>query len=262
MNKTSLRDLPFTTIALVAICVTAWLAQVAHGAPVSGTRPFDLIDWGGSLPLYVLTGEPWRLLTALFLHVSLVHLALNMLMLGLMGPQVERTLGSARMLEIFVVGGVLANAANVGWTELHSSREQFGGLVTVLAGSSGGLMALLGALLAPSMLSVLGQEPYATLLGRQIDRNLLVTIAINVGICFLIPHWDKTINIAGALAGLLVSTILLVAPWRNDTMASLMRFAAVGLVLAACVGGVARGGDRDFVDQLRGEYDSWRAANR
>ena len=261
MSSKPLRDLPIVTIAVVALCVAIWLLQVTHGVPIMDGRVADVIDWGGSLPLYVLTGEAWRLVAAMFIHVDIVHLGINMLVFGATAPYVERALGHGRTLAIFLVGGVLANAGSVGWAELHASPAHFGGLLAVLAGSSGGLMALFGALLVPSLLGALGQSPYAELYGGRVNSSLLWTIAINIGICFVIPHWDPTINIAGTLAGILVGTILLAAPAHDATSATLLRFAAVGLLLAACVGGLARSGDREFLGQLRVEYDAWRTAH-
>jgi len=255
------RPLPVATIAIVATCVAAWLLQLLRGVPPMNAPATTLVDWGGSLPLYVLTGEPWRLVTAIFLHGDLVYLAINMIVFSLTAPHLERVFGPLRMATIFLVGGVLANAGHAAWAAFTSGPQDFGRLLTVLAGASGGLMALLGALLVPSLLAALGHEPYATILGGRVDRNLLWTIALNIGICFAIPHWDPTVNIAGALAGLVVGALVLAAPWRRDTGANVARFAAVGLLLAACVGGLVRSGDRELLAELRAQYDAARAAD-
>ena len=260
-TASSWRNLPLATIAVIALCTGVWLDQIAHGVPVMNARAPDLIAWGGCVPLYVLTGEPWRLVTALFVHVDIVHLGLNMLIFGMTAAQVERALGHLRTLAIFLVGGILANAGTTWWAELRSTPEHFGHLLTVLAGSSGGLMALFGAVIVPSLLGSLGVEPWAQLHGRRIDGNLLWPIAINIGICFVIPNWDPTINIAGTLAGIAIGAILLVAPARQSSAAALLRFVAIGLLLAACVNAVATSGDRDFLATLRVGYDDWRAGH-
>ena len=262
MSSTPPRDLPVVTLSVVALCVGVWLLQLAHGVPVMNASPATVIDWGGSLPLYVLTGEPWRLVTALFVHVDIVHLGLNMLVFGATAPHVERAFGALPTLVVFLVGGILANAGVVGWAALNAAPEHFGGLLQVLVGASGGLMALLGALLVPSLLARLGHAPYAEMFGPRIDSRLGWAIALNIGICFVIPGWNPTANIAGALAGIVVGTLLLAAPSHAGTTARLLRFAAVGLLLAACVGALARSGDREFLGELRTQYDAWRASGK
>lgn len=261
MNPKTLRDLPLATIAVVATCVIAWLLRVFAGAPLMGSSTGAIIDAGGIVPLYVLTGEPWRLVTALFVHVDLVHIGLNMIIFGAMAPAVERALGGPRMLAIFGIGGVLANTGVVAWRALLATPEHFAPLLGVLAGSSGGLMAMLGALLVPSLLGRLGHSWYPERVGRQLDRGVLLPIAINIGICFVIPGWSAAINVAGAIAGIVVGLVLFVAPERTSTNADLVRFVGIGLLLAACVAGLAHSGDKAWLGDLRGEYDAWRTAH-
>lgn len=259
MSSDSQRPLPVATIAIVGTCVAVWLLQLLQGVPPVNVPSSTVVDWGASVPVYVLTGQPWRLVTAIFLHVGIIHIALNMIILGATAPHLERALGPLRTAAIFLVGGILANAGHAAWAELQAGPQHFGRLLVPLAGSSGGLMAIFGAMLVPSLLAAMGHEPYATLLDGRLDRNLLGTIALNIGICFVIPHWDPTINVAGALAGIVVGTFVMAAPRQAGTNADLARLVAIGLLLAACVGGLARSGDREFLGELRMQYDSSRA---
>jgi rhomboid protease GluP len=90
----------------------------------------------GALPADL--AEPWRFVTAVFLHGSILHILFNMWFLMGVGPQIEELYGSARYLFIYVVtgiGGYLASSA-VG----HFS-----------VGGSGALMGLVGVLLALTM---------------------------------------------------------------------------------------------------------------
>ncbi len=63
------------------------------------------------------------------------------------------------------------------------------------------------------------------------------------------------------LAGIVIGAILLVAPRHAGTTAALVRFAAIGLLLAACVSGLGHSGDREFLAQLRVAYDAWRTTH-
>ena len=106
---------------LVAINVGVWLLQVASGvSPAHASSP-ALIAWGGDLPLYTLTGDTWRLLTAMFLHGGIVHLALNMYVLAFTAPLVEYEFGTGRMLAIYLAGGLLASCASVFWAEMRAT---------------------------------------------------------------------------------------------------------------------------------------------
>ena len=82
--------------------------------------------------------EYWRLLTAGFLHYDLTHVVLNTLLLFLVGPVVERRVGTTWLLLIFL-GGSLVSFAGILLKHLFLPSQG------VSLGASGGLFALLGA---------------------------------------------------------------------------------------------------------------------
>ena len=61
---------------------------------------------GASLPLFIDINQPWRFVTAVFLHGSIMHIGFNMWVLMDIGPQIEEMYGSARYLFIYVVTGI------------------------------------------------------------------------------------------------------------------------------------------------------------
>ncbi len=85
--------------------------------------------------------EPWRFATSIFLHGGVVHLLYNLLALIVFGSIVERLIGRARFLIIFIITGVLANLVSVNF---YSSS----------LGASGAIFGVIGALiiLRPSMM--------------------------------------------------------------------------------------------------------------
>ncbi len=97
-----------------------------------GTIPAELrLD-----PSALLGGSGLRLFSALFVHADWTHLFGNLLFLGLFGAGVERTLGSLRLLFLFLIAGAAANL----FAALMSP------LVNVpIIGSSGAVSALIGA---------------------------------------------------------------------------------------------------------------------
>lgn len=90
---------------------------------------WDGRELGGELPL----GQPWRLLTPIFLHFTLLHIVFNSLWYWDLGGRIERNQGSGRLLWLVLVAGVGSNLAQA-W---FAPGSLFGGM-------SGVIYALLG----------------------------------------------------------------------------------------------------------------------
>lgn len=106
------------TRAILIACIGLQLLALAMGAA------FDqwLILTAGLVPAR-LTGEviglkgalpaPLTLVTHMFLHGGLVHLAMNMVFLGWIGRQVEWLIGPVRLLLLFLLGGIAGGLLQV-----------------------------------------------------------------------------------------------------------------------------------------------------
>ena len=247
---------PVATGVLVAINVVVWLLQLANGVSPSNPSSLTLIAWGGDLPLYTLTGDTWRLLTAMFLHVGIVHLGLNMYVLAFTAPQVEYEFGTGRMLAIYLAGGLLASCASVFWGVMRSTPDDPGGLLTVGVGASGAVMALFGALLAGL---VLPTPRFAHLPRSQqpgINKGLIQAVAINVGMGFMIKGVDNAAHLGGLLGGIVLGIVMAVAPAAAGARATLARYVASAALVAVCVGGLLHVPHRDELLQMRSELDA------
>lgn len=121
------------SFALAAACVAALAWVEAHGP---STDPEVLVRFGALERGRVWAGEPWRLLTAAFLHVGWLHLAWNVSFGVLACRLVERALGSARLLLVYLSSAVGASALSL----IGQDR--------IAAGSSGALFGVVGAILA------------------------------------------------------------------------------------------------------------------
>jgi len=78
--------------------------------------------------------QPWRFLTAIFLHGGLGHLILNLFALSLFGSILEKFVGGNRMLLVFIAAGILANLVSVNFYDSS-------------LGASGAIFGILGALI-------------------------------------------------------------------------------------------------------------------
>src|SRR5436190_11166356 len=84
------------TVVLIAANLVVFLAMLSTGGSVGNTFFSSLFQRGALVGAFVGTGEWWRLFTAMFLHASFVHVAMNMFVLWVIGNVVEQALGSWR----------------------------------------------------------------------------------------------------------------------------------------------------------------------
>jgi len=142
-NRPSKR--PFVTYGLIAANVSVFFMQMFNPR-------YDWFYTYGAIPIEILRGERlWTLLTSMFVHGDLLHLLGNMVFLWIFGDNIEDTLGHAKYLLFYVVGGFIASYAHVASTVLltYTSRIPYFtpdfGIPTV--GASGAISAVLGAYL-------------------------------------------------------------------------------------------------------------------
>ena len=194
------------TMTLIAINVVVYMITAAQGGGINlpGGQLFS--DWALQ-GLAVSDGEWWRLVTAMFLHGSVLHLMFNMLALYWLGTIIEQALGTPRFLLVYFVSG-LAGSAGALW--LSSA-------LAVTVGASGAIFGMIGALLILEYLST------GSLMGQA-----MILILINMALTFAVPG----ISIGGHLGGLMGGIVATYA---------LMQFRfppkrALGVAIAAGVG--------------------------
>lgn len=136
----------WATLLVVSLCVVCFLMLALTPEPERGLL---LLEWGtvpanifnAHEPLLPQLADPalLRLFTALFIHVTWLHLLSNMLFLAIFGLPGERALGSLRFLLLFVLGGMVANL--IGALSLAGVRLP-------IIGCSGAVSAVVGTYVA------------------------------------------------------------------------------------------------------------------
>ena len=126
------------TYALIAINLAVYAAMVAtaDAAHRLAFTPSQATEWGAIVASHLRQGEWWRLVTAMFLHGSLAHIAFNMIALYQIGSYLEPWYGSPRYLALYLIAGVASSLASA-WWYWSSPVPQ--------VGASGAIMALIGA---------------------------------------------------------------------------------------------------------------------
>jgi rhomboid protease GluP len=168
---------------------------------VSGFSGSTLLRFG-SLDGRLLASEPWRLLSAVFLHGSLIHIFFNMSSLIWLGINLERRVRTARFLVLYVLSGMLGFVASWWWSD--------GRIVSV--GASGAVFGLVGGCVAWLLVR---RDPTWH---RLLISNLIVAVALAFvaqGANFRIDH---AAHLGGFVTGFLIGLLWVwePQPMRRD----------------------------------------------
>jgi rhomboid protease GluP len=134
---------------LVGINCAVFLAMVTHGVSAGAPTTGQLMHWGANNAGSVLiNGEWWRIVTAMFVHVGILHLATNMWCLWNLGLLAEPLLGSSGVLAVYILTGAAGNLLSTFVNWLTPFRDAAGGIsFPAGAGASGAVFGIAGALI-------------------------------------------------------------------------------------------------------------------
>jgi rhomboid protease GluP len=211
------QTLPIVTIVLVAINLAAFAFEVASGAHYLSPTPQSLLDVGGNLGSRTFNGEPWRLLSAMFLHAGVIHLAVNMFSLVMVGRLIEHLYGRAGYVAIYLFAGIVGGIAS--------------GLSTSNAVSVGASGAIFGVFAAVGAYLVVNRKRLDEEVFKSQTRSLLMTIGINVFAGLQIPGIDMRAHIGGLVTGFVAS--LLLASGKQHRARVVVVFVSAGLAFGA-----------------------------
>ena len=188
------------TYTLIAVNLLIYLATCVQGGGLNNPG-------GALLSRFILVGSRvhgqffvpygdlahdhqwYRLVTAMFLHASILHIAFNMYALWVIGRVVEQYLGTARYIGLFFVSGLAGSAGAL----LQSPYAP-------VLGASGAIFGILGAMM------VIEWQVTGSLAGQA-----AALVAINLGISFIIPGISWGGHVGGLIGGILV--MLAYAHW-------------------------------------------------
>jgi membrane associated rhomboid family serine protease len=220
------------TQIIFGICAAVFLGMVlASGDPLAFVNPMqefsggEIVHWGANIGLLTLSGEWWRLLTCVFLHGSLLHIAFNMWCLWNLGALCESLYGRWTYATIYLLCGIGSSLVSAAWSPYRPS-----------VGASGAIFGLAGALIAAFKLGEFS-VPRAALSGTLL--SLLVFVGLNLALG-LLPNIfgsdgvvDNAAHIGGLITGLIVGAIIaLIAPLQEQVPRRAAVFLAVTLALA------------------------------
>jgi len=203
--KTGLwQSLPVVTRSIIAFCIgvylLAWVTYLNAAITQFGMSPID-----------VATGQWWRLLTATFLHASVMHILFNMYALLVLGASLERVIGGLRFATIYFMSALGGSVAAL-W---------FSGLDTISVGASGAVFGLMTATI------VVGRR-------MRIDTSqILFWLGLNVVLGFFAPDIDWRAHLGGAVVGAITAYALIGS--ARTAQKPTARWLTVGLIFSALV---------------------------
>jgi membrane associated rhomboid family serine protease len=193
------------TYTIIGICVVVYVAELLSPW-VFQTFAFSPAT-GAS--------EPWRALTAAFLHSPqmFLHIVFNMLVLWQIGPYLEGLLGRLRFLVLYLVCAIGGSAGFLLLASPPNPADPIGPWFTGVVGASGAVFGLFAALL------VLNRH-----LGRS-TAGIGVLILVNAAIGFLYPGIAWQAHLGGFLTGLACAAVVAVLNRQH-----LRRYAVLGML--------------------------------
>ncbi|MBA4388911.1 MAG: hypothetical protein C0404_13090 [Verrucomicrobia bacterium] len=214
----------FLTYAILAINIVVFVLMVVSGVSIftDSVSNGDLVAWGSNYGPLTITGDWWRLLTSVFVHIGLLHIAMNMWVLWDVGVLVERLYGNLFFAVVYLISGILGSLASVWWhTEILS------------AGASGAIFGLYGALLA---FFIVRRSSIPSRMMKSVSRICVFFILFNVAYGSWQPQIDNAAHLGGLLGGFLVG-LAGARPLPTDRRRAQLfpRLAAALLVSAALI---------------------------
>jgi len=241
------------TYLLVGINCAVFLAMVAKHVSFWAPMPEQLMNWGANNAGSVLiNGEWWRIVTAMFVHVGILHLATNMWCLWNLGLLAEPLMGSAGVIAVYVLTGAAGNLLSTfaGWVTYSNDWVAYhaqGGMRMAEvfppgAGASGAVFGIAGALIVLLKSSRLPVPPIEL---KKLRRsviyfaalNLILGFSINVGTHIIgtglnIDNWA---HMGGVCCGLLFAAPMVPRLGSPRRVFEVRRRVAVGVVVGVLV---------------------------
>ncbi|MFY9561089.1 MAG: rhomboid family intramembrane serine protease [Terriglobales bacterium] len=212
------------TQVIFGINVAVFLGMLLAGVSIlDNPAGQDLVKWGANYGPYTVGGQWWRLLTCVFIHGGLLHIAFNMWGLWNLGSLAESLYGRWTFGFIYLITGVAASVASVVWNP------------NVLGvGASGAIFGIAGALIASFSLGGFSL-PRTQVTGTLTSLVVFAVYSLVFGASS--RGIDNAAHVGGLIAGLILGALIaLVAPDRDAPM---RRIAVLALVLVLIGGGTA-----------------------
>lgn len=173
---------PVITYALIVLNIMVYLYMLLYDG--DGSLSYNLANNYMSLR----SGKYYTLITSMFLHADIIHIAFNMYALYILGPQVEKYYGRCKFALIYFLSGILGNIFSCVFMDSN----------VFSIGASGAIFGLLGSI------AYFTYYYRATLQGL-LRSQVVPVILLNLVIGLVIPGIDVSAHLGGLIGGVLIS---------------------------------------------------------
>lgn len=185
----------FVCWIILGINVIVFAAMLLSGFNPDHATPQILLKWGADYgPATITRGEWWRILTSTFVHLGFLHVFFNMMVLAQIGPFMERILGNAAFLLVYLVSGITGALCSLAWDPYMYS-----------AGASGAIFGLYGALIG---FLALRRDSIATEQLMKLLKGAGVFLVYNIIFGVLHSGTDIAAHAGGLLGGLICGLVI------------------------------------------------------
>lgn len=212
---------PLVMPLIVAANVVIFLLMVSSGVSFTSPSTMDIITWGGNLSGLTLSGDWWRLGSSMFIHIGIIHIAMNMAVLWDVGKTVERFVGRLGFFLMYVVSGLLASVASLMWNE---------GVVS--AGASGAVFGVIGCMFS---LLLRDRDLLPAAMRTRLIKSSGLFIGYNVLFGATMKGIDMAAHVGGLAAGFICGLLLALSLGGKGAEGQRLRAGLVGLVGAGAV---------------------------
>ena len=183
------------TMTLIVLILFGFAIEVFTGA---WRDPVKLAVLGAIVREWIMEGEVWRLVSAMFLHGDgtiqgdVLHLGMNLFALYQLGTIYELMFGTRRFVTIYFVAGIIASITSM---VINGGPS---------VGASGAIVGLLGAFVFSVLRSPRFRHERAA---RGIVKQVVFWALANIAIGMQIPQIDNSAHIGGLITGLLLGAL-------------------------------------------------------
>lgn len=178
----------YVTYAIMGINVLVFILMAMNGAGIMEANGLVHIKWGSNYTPLTLSGDWWRLVSNVFIHFGIIHLAMNMYCLYTVGIYLEPMLGKAKYITAYLCTGVLASVVSLWW---HKDGVNSAGASGAIFGMYGLFLALLSTNLIPKQV----RQPLLQSIGIFVVYNLVYGMKGGV---------DNAAHVGGLISGFII----------------------------------------------------------